>query len=139
MSISSFLSTEFLPHGQCLLWQSGLLWLHALSDAVITVAYYSIPVTLLYFISRKRDVVFPWMFFLFGSFIFLCGTTHLVGIWTLWQPVYWLDGLVKLLTAGVSIVTAILLVPLVPKALALPSPAQLEAVNDALRREVEER
>ncbi|MEW6543397.1 MAG: hypothetical protein AB1411_07285 [Nitrospirota bacterium] len=139
MLVREFLSSEFLPHGQCLLWQSGLLWLHAASDTVITIAYYSIPATLLYFLSKRRDLAFPWVFLLFGSFIFLCGTTHLVGVWTLWQPVYWLDGFVKLMTAGVSIATAILLVPLIPKALALPSPAQLETMNQELRREIMDR
>lgn len=132
-------SDTYLPHGQCLLWRSELLWLHAVSDALITAAYYSIPVTLGYFIYKRRDVVFPWMFLLFGTFIFLCGTTHLVGVWTLWTPAYWMDGIVKVLTAAVSMATAILLVPLVPKALALPSPTQLEEANRALRREAFER
>jgi hypothetical protein len=133
------MSSDFLPHGQCLLWQSGLLWLHAISDTLITMAYYSIPITLGYFLHKRRDVAFSWMFLLFGIFIFLCGTTHLVGVWTLWEPVYWLDGIIKLMTAGVSVATAILLVPLVPKAIALPSPAQLEVVNAALRQEIFER
>jgi hypothetical protein len=133
------ISSDFLPHGQCLLWQPGLLWLHAISDTLITVAYYSIPITLGYFLHKRRDVAFSWMFLLFGIFIFLCGTTHLVGIWTLWEPVYWLDGIIKLMTAVVSVVTAILLVPLVPKAIALPSPAQLETVNAELRQEISER
>jgi len=134
-----FSSSVFLPHGQCLLWQSGLLWLHAVSDTLITMAYYSIPITLGYFLKKRRDLAFPWMFLLFGIFIFLCGTTHLIGVWTLWKPVYWLDGIIKLMTAGVSVATAILLVPLVPRAIALPSPAQLETVNAELRREIAER
>ncbi len=77
-----FLPNDFLPHGQCLLWRPGLLWLHAVSDTLITLAYYSIPITLGDFIYQRRDVAFPWMFLLFGIFIFLCGTTHLVGVWT---------------------------------------------------------
>lgn len=136
---NSLFSSGLVPHGQCLLWQSGLLWLHAISDALITVAYYSIPITLGYFLYKRRDVTFSWMFGLFGIFIFLCGTTHLIGIWTLWDPVYLLDGFVKLLTAGVSLVTAVLLVPLVPKALTLRSPEQLEATNRELCREISER
>ncbi len=132
-------SSGLLPHGQCLLWQSELLWLHAISDTLITMAYYSIPITLGYFLYKRRDMAFSWMFLLFGIFIFLCGTTHLVGVWTLWEPVYWLDGMIKVVTAGVSVATAILLVPLVPKAIALPSRAQLETVNAELRKEVFER
>lgn len=131
--------SPFLPHGQCLLWDSGLIWLHAISDAIIVFSYYSIPFVLAYFVYKRRDLAFRWMFLLFGAFIFGCGTTHLLGIWTLWEPVYWLDGTVKLMTAGVSVVTAILLIPLVPQALALPSPAQLTALNSELTAEVEQR
>jgi signal transduction histidine kinase len=46
---------------------------------------------------------------------------------------------VKLLTALVSGVTAVVLWPSVPKALAIPSPGQLARANDELRREIEER
>ena len=131
--------SPFLPHGQCLLWDSGLIWLHAISDGIIVLSYYSIPFVLGYFVYKRRDLAFRWMFLLFGAFIFGCGTTHLLGIWTLWEPVYWLDGVVKLMTAGVSVVTAVLLIPLVPQALALPSPAQLAALNRELTAEVEQR
>ena len=121
------------------LWQSGLVWLHVISDTLITLAYYSIPLTLGYFAYKRRNLVFSWMFLLFSVFIFACGTTHLMNIWTLWQPVSWLDGLIKLMTAGVSVASALLPVPLVPKALELPSPAQLEGANQALRKEIVER
>ena len=79
------------------------------------------------------------MFVLFGSFIILCGTTHALQIWTLWHGTYRMEGLVKLLTGLVSVVTAILLFPLVPKALALPSPAQLEETNRELNEQITER
>lgn len=138
--LATILATSpFLPHGQCLLWDSGLIWLHAVSDAVIVLSYYSIPFILAYFVYKRRDLAFRWMFLLFGAFIFGCGTTHLLGIWTMWEPVYWLGGVVKVMTAGVSVVTAVLLVPLIPKALALPSPAQQESLNRELTAEVGQR
>jgi PAS domain S-box-containing protein len=128
-----------LPHGFCLLWDSNLVWLHMVSDAVITLAYYVIPFGLVYFVRKRQDLAFNWIFLLFGIFTFACGTTHLMNIWTLWQPVYVLEGGVKLLTAGASIATAIILVPLIPKALALPSPFQLEAANRTLLQQIRER
>jgi hypothetical protein len=91
---------------------------------LIAIAYYSIPLTLLYFVRRRKDLVFPWMFVLIGRFIVLCGTTHILQIWTLWHGTYRMEGMANLLTGIVSVITAVLLVPLVPKALALPSPAQ---------------
>jgi PAS domain S-box-containing protein len=128
-----------LPHGFCLLWDTNLVWLHMVSDAVITLAYYVIPFGLVYFVRKRQDLAFNWIFLLFGIFIFACGTTHLMHIWTLWQPLYVLEGGIKLLTAGASIATAVILVPLIPKALALPSPSQLEAANQTLLQQIRER
>jgi PAS domain S-box-containing protein len=128
-----------LPHGYCLLWDSNLVWLHMVSDAVITLAYYAIPLGLVHFVRKRQDLAFHWIFLLFGIFIFACGTTHLMNIWTLWQPLYVLEGGIKLLTAAVSIATAILLVPLIPRALALPSPSQLAAANQTLLEQIRER
>ncbi len=137
---AGFFDTEgFMPHGYCLMWRPAVFWLNLISDAVIALSYYSIPFILLYFAMRRRDLVFRWMFVMFGIFILGCGTTHVMGIWTLWNPDYGIDGLVKALTALVSIVTAIMLWPLVPQALALPSPGQLAQANHELNREISER
>ncbi|MFP4099741.1 ATP-binding protein [Coleofasciculus sp.] len=117
---------NYIPHGHCYLWQPGLVWLHLLSDSLTGLAYYSIPVTLVYFVRKRQDLPFDWIFWLFSAFILACGTTHIMGVWTLWHPDYWVSGLIKAITAIVSLATAVLLVQLIPKALALPSPAQLE-------------
>jgi len=124
--------SQLLPHGVCLLWDESLLLLHVVSDLLIALAYYSIPVALIFFVRKRKDLAFSWIFVLFAIFIVACGTTHIMGIWMIWRPAYWLDGIVKALTAAVSIITAILLWPLIPKALALPSPAQLRAAYQEL-------
>jgi PAS domain S-box-containing protein len=141
LEISTYLFSTgpFIPHGHCYLWKPGLVWLHLASDALIALAYYSIPMTLFYFVRKRQDLPYDWMFMLFAAFIVACGTTHLMGIWTLWHPTYWVSGGIKAITAGVSVFTAIQLVPLVPQALALKSPAQLEKVNQALQAEIAER
>lgn len=97
------------------------------------IAYISIPFTLLYFIHKRKDVPFDWMLTAFGVFILACGTSHVMEILTIWQPYYWLSALVKVITAIASVITAILLVRLVPAALKIPSPQQLARVNDELR------
>lgn len=134
-----FLSAPFIPHGHCFLWKPGLVWLHVLSDSLIAIAYYSIPLTLLYFIRRREDLPFNAIFLMFCAFIVACGTNHLVDVWTLWHPVYWLSGTLKAGTAGISLFTAFQLVPIVPQALALPSPAQLREANQKLQVQIEER
>ncbi|MBW4522910.1 MAG: PAS domain-containing protein [Scytolyngbya sp. HA4215-MV1] len=137
---SQFLSSDsFIPHGHCYLWKPGLVWLHLLSDTFIALAYYSIPLTLLYFVRRRQDLPFYWIFLLFSTFIVACGTTHLMAVWTLWHPVYWLSGALKAVTAIVSVFTAIVLIPIVPKALTLPSPAQLRQANEALQLQIADR
>ncbi|MBW4633227.1 MAG: PAS domain-containing protein [Iphinoe sp. HA4291-MV1] len=129
----------FIPHGHCYLWKTELVSVHLISDALITLAYYSIPISLVYFINKRNDFPFIGIVWLFGAFIFACGTTHVMEIWTLWHPTYWLSGWLKIVTAVISVYTALALVPLIPKALALPSPAQLEAINCELQQQIAER
>ncbi|WP_017715758.1 PAS domain S-box protein [Kamptonema formosum] len=121
-----FGSSPFIPHGHCYLWKPDLVFLHIASDSLIALAYYSIPIALFYFAHKRRDLPYPWIFLLFGVFIVSCGTTHLMEIWTLWHPLYWIAGWLKAFTAFVSLLTAAVLVPLIPRLLALASPAQLE-------------
>jgi hypothetical protein len=112
-----FASESFIPHGHCYLWNTNLVLLHIASDSVIALAYYSIPMMLIYFAHKRRDVPFHRVFLLFGAFILACGTSHLMEVWTLWHPVYWLSGILKAITALISIYTALVLCPLLPKAL----------------------
>jgi PAS domain S-box-containing protein len=124
-----------LPHGFCYQWNQGLLWLHAISDTLIALAYFLIPIALIYFVRRRKDVPFGWMFVCFGVFIAACGATHAMDVWTLWVPSYWFSGGVKVITAMASVPTAIFLVRLMPTVLQLPSPEQMMAANDALNRQ----
>ncbi len=138
--IQRLFSTDgFMQHGMCYEWNPAVIWLHVISDSIIALAYYSIPFTLLYFIRKRRDMVFDWMFVCFAVFIVACGTTHLMEIWNIWYPTYWLSGVIKAITALTSIVTAILLIRLIPQALAIPSPALLRKSNEALQNEIQER
>ena len=127
-----FSSGPFMPHGYCYMWVPGLVWLHVISDSLIALAYLSIPFTLAYFVRRRTDLPFNWMFLCFGVFILACGATHTMEVWNLWHADYWVAGGVKAVTAIASLATAALLVKLVPHAVALPSPA-------ALRIEIAER
>ena len=128
-----FDSSGLTPHGFCLLWNPALLWTYALSDLGIGLAYCSIPLTLAVFVRRRADLAFHPVFWLFATFILLCGFSHWLDVLTLWVPAYGLEALVKAATAGVSLLTAFTLWRLLPNALAIPSPAQLRAANSALR------
>lgn len=130
--------TGLAPHGYCLLWEPGLIWLYAISDTAIALAYYSIPLALMIIGRRRSDLVFRPMLWLFAAFIVLCGTTHWLDLVTLWTPLYGLQGIVKAATAVASVGTAVAMWRLLPDFLALPSTAQLHQANAALR-ESEER
>jgi two-component system sensor kinase FixL len=138
-SLNWFASRELLPHGMCLVWNQGLMGLHVISDTLITASYYSIPFGLAFFVRRRRDLAYRWMFLLFAAFILACGTTHVFDIWTLWHPDYVLQGIVKAVTAAISLSTAILLWPVLRQALTLPSPKQLAQVNAELTQEIASR
>jgi PAS domain S-box-containing protein len=118
-----------MPHGMCYLWQPDLLLLHIVSDALITLAYFWIPITLLYFVRKRTDLGLRWLFVCFAVFILSCGTTHAMEIWVIWHPTYWLSGMIKAIAAVFSVLTAILLTRLVPKALQLPGPSALERAH----------
>lgn len=124
---------QFIPHGHCYLWKSNLVGLHLISDLLIALSYYSIPITLVYFVSKRKDLPFSSIFLLFATFIISCGTTHLIEIWTLWHPTYWISGAVKAITALISLYTAIELVSLLPQFLDLP------LANHKLQEEIDER
>jgi PAS domain S-box-containing protein len=139
-SFASLFSEEgFMPHGMCYLWRPGVLSLHVASDALITLAYASIPFTLVYFVRKRKDLEFSWIFVCFAIFIIACGTTHAMEIWVIWHPNYWLSGGIKAITALASVPTAILLVRLIPDALKVPSASLLRETNAELDRQVHER
>ena len=136
---SKLLDANFMPHGHCFFWRPDILWLHVISDGLTAASYFVIPFGLLRLWRKREDLDFHWMFLLFGAFILACGTTHAMSIWTLWTPMYRLEGVIKAATAFASVPTALLLVRLLPQLIALPSPAQLALVNQALQEQIAER
>jgi len=99
------------------------------TDALIGLSYYAIPVVLVYFLRKRRNLPFNWIFWMFAGFILACGTTHLMEIWNIWHGDYVLAGVIKAITAVLSVLTAAMLIPLTPKAIALPA---LQTLNREL-------
>lgn len=128
-----------MPHGHCFLWQPGLIWLHVTSDSLIALAYYSIPLTLLYFVKKRKGLAVNGLIVGFGAFIVACGTTHLMSVWDLWHGTYRLEGLIKAITAGLSVATAIACVRLIPAANKIPTATETERMNSALQSEIDAR
>ncbi|KAG8658602.1 ethylene receptor 2 [Manihot esculenta] len=99
------------------LWSiENILDCQKVGDFLIAVAYFSIPIELLYFVSCS-NVPFKWVLFEFIAFIVLCGLTHLLNGWTYGpHPFQLMVALTvfKILTALVSCATAITLFTLIP-------------------------
>ena len=123
-----------MPHGFCFLWRPELVWLHAISDIVIALAYFAIPLTIFIIMyKKKREIPFIWVFGMFATFIFFCGITHIIELIAIWHPIYYLEGLIKVFTAAVSLATAIIMFPLIPVIIARFE--DLEKINEQKRDE----
>ena len=132
-------SDDFMPHGHCFLWQPATLWLNVGSDALIAGSYFLIPVALYYFVrQRKAEIPFAWLPLMFAAFIFLCGSTHVMEIWTVWNPQYRAAGALKLATGLVSFGTLLSLIWVMPYAMLLRTPRQLQAEVAARTAELAE-
>lgn len=127
-------SESFMPHGHCYAWTPGVLWMHAVSDVLIAMAYFAIPVVLFHVARRRRDLPFQGLFICFGVFVVACGLTHLLAAWNVWHAAHWLEGALKVLAAAASVPTAILLWRALPRVLSLPSQNQLRDANESLAR-----
>ena len=148
-SFGTLLGSTFMPHGFCLRWLPGLLWTHVVADALIAIAYFSIPISILYYLSRRStrgeaegqsEMVqrYWWIGVMFAAFILCCGITHIFGMVTIWQPVYGLQALLKAVTAVVSLLTAAALIRMTPQLLALRTAEELEAeISRRQERETE--
>lgn len=132
-----FGAATFMPHGYCLLWRPDLVAIHAISDALIALAYIAIPLMIFGFLRKRPDIQgnSRKIGYLFIAFILACALTHLTALVTLWWPIYGAQGLIKLVTALVSVATAVVVWRVRPMLLAIPSLKDLERANDMLKAE----
>ncbi|MBU2019167.1 MAG: hypothetical protein KJ941_05935 [Bacteroidetes bacterium] len=105
---------DWPPRWNCGKWTDFHGWLTILSDLMIWLAYFFIPVILIKFTQSKKNLPFLPVFWLFGAFIILCGFTHLMDAVIFWWPAYRFGTLVKLLTSLVSLGTVVALIKYLP-------------------------
>ncbi len=133
--MSAFFDSSYMPHGHCYLWEPSILWTNVISDIVIAASYFSIPLVILIFMMKRKDIENRIVPVMFSLFIFSCGVTHIFGVITIWHGVYGWHGIMKLITAVVSMVTAMYIFYLLPTILKAPSPKQVENLNLELESE----
>ncbi|NET67331.1 MAG: PAS domain S-box protein [Moorea sp. SIO1G6] len=138
-TLQDMFSGHYLSQEHCYVWKPELVGLHAGSDLLIALSYYSILLLLIYCWSQNQDLPLLKILLLFSAWVLFCGNSHLLEVWRIWHPDYWLSGLVKGTSAILSLSSAIALVVVMPKVLAFSSRAPLEATNTALEKEIAER
>lgn len=124
---------RFMPHGHCYFWEPYVLWSYAISDSIIAIAYFSIPLALSYIYLKRKDFSYVWMVVLFAIFIAGCGITHVFDVINIWKPLYNLDVIARIITAIASVATAVVLIKFTPKIIDIPTAAQWKKVNEDLQ------
>lgn len=126
----------FPARWHCGSWNAFTGWFYILSNVGTWLAYFTIPALLLSFVRRRDDVPFSRLFLLFAAFIWACGTSHFMDAMMFWWPAYRLSGVVHFLTAVISWITIGALVKVIPQALTLKTPTQLERIIEERTREL---
>lgn len=122
-----FDTSHFPARWFCGQWTSLHGWLHIVSDVLIWLAYTSIPIALFVLVVRRKEQLpYKWLWVMFSVFILSCGLTHLMEALIFWWPAYRFLGLLKLLTAIVSVATALALLPVLPKLLKMKTVEQFD-------------
>src|SRR6267154_385685 len=129
-----------IPHGACLLWKPELIWLNAISDAMVAGAFFTTAFVLGSFVwRRRRDVMFRGVFWSLAIFAAVCGVTRLLSILTLWVPAYDIEGLAKGFLALISVALTAAMLLMLPRILVLPTRIQLQQAYAALDEAVKDR
>jgi signal transduction histidine kinase/CheY-like chemotaxis protein len=128
------------PHGACLTWQPELIWLNAVADAMVAVAFFATAFVLGFYVwRRRREVMFRGVFWALAIFAAVSGVTRLESIVTLWVPAYGIEGLTKAVLALIAAAVTVAMLLARPRLLVLPTRIQLQQAYAALEEETRQR
>ncbi len=134
-----FDTTGFPPRWLCGTgWTEFLGWFYIGSNLLVWSAYFAIPLIILYYLFKKKDINFPTGYFLFAAFILSCGSTHLIDALIFWIPVYRFNALLLFFTGIISWITVVYLVKYAPVALTMKTASELEKEVES-RKKAEEK
>ncbi|ERT07409.1 sensory box protein [Lyngbya aestuarii BL J] len=119
--------------------QYSVILLHTGGDILIALTYYLILARLIYWVNRRKDFPERQAYIWLGIFLFTCGTIKLLDLWMLGYPADLFPELTRFLLILASIYTALILLPKLPKVLALPTSDQFAAIDKTLQVEIQQR
>ncbi|PBQ33737.1 two-component sensor histidine kinase [Sphingobacteriaceae bacterium] len=125
--LSSIFESSLWPaRWHCGYWSDFHGWLYIVSDLLIWAAYFTIPLLILNYLSKRNSIRFHKAYLYFAAFILACGLTHLVDAVMFWIPVYRFNALLRFATAIISWLTVYHLFKLLPTAFSLKTSEELE-------------
>ena len=132
-----FSTSEWPPRWKCGYWSDFHGWLYIISELMVWTAYFLIPLIIINYVYKKQTgIKFKKVYFLFASFILLCGSTHFFDALMFWVPMYRFNALLRLTTGIVSLATVYHLVKILPDAFKQKTNLELEA--EIAKREIAE-
>jgi len=122
-----FDTSSWPPRWKCGYWSDFHGWLYIISELLIWVAYFLIPLIIVnYLFKKKASLKFNKAYVYFAAFILLCGATHFLDALMFWVPMYRLNALVRLATGLVSLATVYHLIKILPEAFKQRTNLELE-------------
>jgi hypothetical protein len=109
-------SPFFIPRGHGYLWKPRLLLLQSSASAVWALACFAIAVSVLVLMLRRRGRRARWGLLALGVFAGLSGLAHAFDVWLIWNPIYWIDGGIRVAGAASALGLLLALPRLVPPA-----------------------
>jgi signal transduction histidine kinase len=134
-----FSTSDWPARWHCGQWSDFHGWLYIVSDWMIWLSYFLIPVIILnYFYKKKEQIRYQNAYLLFALFILFCGATHFFDSMMFWIPMYRLNALLRFFTAVVSLLTVYYLIKMLPVFSRQKTNVELET-EIGLRRQAEQR
>jgi PAS domain S-box-containing protein len=119
-------TSSWPPRWQCGHWTDLHGWLYIIGDLMVWSAYFAIPMVIVKYVLKRKNIQFSRLYFLFALFILACGLTHLLSAVAFWYPAYRLSALMLLVTGIISWATVYFLIKLLPALFSLRSKETLE-------------
>jgi hypothetical protein len=107
---------EATAYGHCLQWDWGLIIPWIVSDIIIALSYFAIPASIIKYMMKRHIRIEPVcrrVLVGLAALIALDGLSHVVSIFGIWFPIYQVALWIRVATAGVGFVTAIMMIPVV--------------------------